>query len=418
MAFQEIHILQPNFFNKFSCIGPSCKDNCCHDWELPIDKSHYLRYRSEHNQQFKELCKRYVKRDPKSSSPDHFATLLLKEDGRCGFQDEDRGCRILRLLGPEALSTTCSVYPRRKAQFIQGYWEYSLSLSCAEAARLALFSQEPLEFSCVCKTLPPKEDLDQMTPLGIGKNGAVVPPPSYGVSLRQSCMKLMGLHSYSLQERILAVGLLLRRIDRLLSVGTPERIPEFCIQFLNAVEDGEFSGFFDHLEYLSKAHRAAMQLPAAHLLAGARQPVMEHLWEVLKPWCEISPSSGEYLIGERAMDFLIQAARESGDHLLSSMTSAAERYFLNYMFSSLFPFLYRWEGLSFEEHGILLAEQYALLRILLSIDSRSTEPQERMINTVVSLSRLCQHADLGQDLVKLSRTVQLDGLAHAAYLLR
>ena len=38
MAAREIEILQPAFFDNFRCIGPACRDNCCHTWEIDIDK--------------------------------------------------------------------------------------------------------------------------------------------------------------------------------------------------------------------------------------------------------------------------------------------------------------------------------------------------------------------------------------------
>lgn len=418
MKKNEIQILEPSFFKDFSCIGPACSDNCCHSWELTIDKAHYLQYKSERNPEFKELCGRYIKRCHHDSSPERFAILALKEDGRCGFQDEDGGCRMIRLLGPDALSTTCALYPRRKAQFSPGVWEFSLSLSCATAAGLALFSQDQLEICSYTREIAPSSPLDRIPPLGTGRNGVFSPPPAYGSVLRRTCMSLVSCRQYQLRERILAVGLLLKRVDRMIASGAAARIPEFCQQFLLSVEKGDFSGFFDHLEYLPKAHRAAMQLPASHLLAGARQPVLEHLKDTLIPWCEVNPATGEYQAGEQAMDFLIENAVKKGDPLLASLEIPAENYFLNYMFSGLFPFLYLSEGLTFEQNGILLAEQFALLRLLLSLSDKEKSPKEQMIQAVVALSRLCQHADLGRDLTALTQFLQLDGLAHAAYLLR
>ena len=418
MKKNEIQILEPSFFKDFSCIGPACSDNCCHSWELAIDKAHYLQYKSERNPEFKELCNHYIKRCYNGSSPERFAILALKEDGRCGFQDEDGGCRMIRLLGPDSLSTTCALYPRRKAQFSPNVWEFSLSLSCATAAQLALFSQEQLEICSYTKEIDPSHPLDRIPPLGVGRNGVFSPPPAYGSVLRRTCMSLVSCRQYQLKERILAVGLLLKRVDRMIASGAATRISEFCQQFLFSVERGDFADFFGHLEYLPKAHRAAMQLPAAHLLAGARQPVLEHLKDVLIPWCEVNPVTGEYQAGERAMDFLIENAVKKGDPLLNSLEIPAENYFLNYMFSGLFPFLYLSEGLTFEQNGILLAEQFALLRLLLSLGDKEQSSKEQMVQAVVALSRLCQHADLGKDLSTLSRTLQLDGLAHAAYLLR
>ncbi len=417
MAAREIEILQPAFFDSFRCIGPACRDNCCHTWEIDIDKEHYLRYKGEKDPAFRELCARLVRRR-KDGAPDRYATLALGEDGRCGFQDPDGGCRIIRLLGEGALCRTCTLYPRRKAQFTPGVWELSLSLSCGEAARLALFSQDRLEFTRLRRTVRPEDPLDAMPPLGIGKGGAPMTPPPWAPALRRACMELIRRRDYALRERILAAGLLLRRADRLLAAGEEARLPGLCAGFLASVEAGEFRGFFDRLDYSREAHLAAMRLPMAHLLAGGRKPVLRHLREALAPWCREDPATGELLAGEEALAFLLREAREKGDPLLEALAAPAENYFVSYLFSGLFPFLYHGEGLTFEQNGILLAEQYALLRVLLALAPGELPPEERMVRAVVSLARLCQHSDLGRDLVLLTRAVKLDGLAHAAYLLR
>lgn len=49
---QEVEILQPAFYEKFACIGPSCTDNCCHTWEINIDKEHYLLYKAQQDPSF------------------------------------------------------------------------------------------------------------------------------------------------------------------------------------------------------------------------------------------------------------------------------------------------------------------------------------------------------------------------------
>ncbi len=415
---QEVEILQPAFYEKFACIGPSCTDNCCHTWEINIDKEHYLLYKAQQDPSFRSLCSRVVHRRKKDGTPEQFASLALDEDGRCGFQDPDGGCRIIRALGPQALSHTCTLYPRRKAQFLPGIWELSLSLSCTEAARLALFSQEKTEFVSRTRSVDPHDPLDAMPPLGIGPGGKPVAPPVYGSPLRQVCLELIRCRDYQLPERILAVGLLLRRVDRLLKDGRDGEIPAMCAGFLTSVQKGEFQGFFQRLEYHPEAHQAAMRLPVAHLLGGARKPVLRHLWQALEPWCAADPATGEYQAGREALDFLIKTGKEKGDPILESLATAAENYFVSYLFSSMFPFLYRAEGLSFEHNGILLAEQYALLRLLLALAPQAPCPEDQLIQAVVSLARLSQHSDLGGDLLRLTRAVQLDGLAHAAYLLR
>ena len=413
---REVEILAPDYYGGFACIGPACRDNCCHSWEVDVDKESYLRYRAEKDPEFRAMAVRLLRRR-KDGTPERYATLGLEPDGRCGFQDPDGGCRLIRLLGEGALCRTCTLYPRRKAEFTPGVWELSLSLSCGEAARLALF-RDRVEFVRQRRPFRPGDPMDEQPPLGIGKEGAPAAPPLWAPSLRRACLDLLRLRDYPLAERVMAAGLLLRRADRLLGAGEEAGMPALCASFLGAVERGDFRGFFGRLDYSREAHLAALRLPMAHLLAGARKPVLRHLREALAPYCREDPATGELLAGEEALAFLLSAAKEKGDPLLAELAVPAENYLVTYAFSGLFPFLYHSEGLSFEENGVLLAEQYALLRLLLALSPEELPKEERLIRAAVSLSRLTQHADLGRDLRALTRALRLDGLAHGAYLLR
>ena len=68
------------------------------------------------------------------------------EKGICRMLDPDGLCSIQRALGEAALCDTCRVYPRHTEEF-EDVREYSLSLSCPEAARLILERTEPLAFT-------------------------------------------------------------------------------------------------------------------------------------------------------------------------------------------------------------------------------------------------------------------------------
>ena len=68
----------------------------------------------------------------------------------------------------------------------------------------------------------------------------------------------------------------------------------------------------------------------------------------------------------------------------------------------------------------LLAEQYALLRVLLGLlpfPEGETEEQH-LVKAIVALTRITQHSDMGKQVYDIGRAFQMDSLAHAAYLLQ
>lgn len=218
----------------------------------------------------------------------------------------------------------------------------------------------------------------------------------------------------------MAIGLLLRRVHRLLIEGRDTHIPGAATELLAAVDRNEFQGFFEQLQYERRLHLEALRLPVLHLLSSAWAPVFRRLLDTLLEHCDVDPSTKEHRAGEKALEFLLAAAEKQGDPLLARYPQVVENYFVCYIFSGIFPMLYHARGLSLEENAILLAEQYALLRILLAIlppEVGETE-ERRLTRAVVALARMAQHSDLGGAIRALTGTTGLDRLTHTAYLLR
>lgn len=119
---KTVTITQPAYYKEFSCIGPACTDNCCHNWVITIDKRHYLQYMGVTDPAFHEQCKKAIRRNKKCTGTADYAIMQL-DDGRCVFQDADGGCGIFRKLGEDALSDTCTVYPRIQTRIDEDHWE-------------------------------------------------------------------------------------------------------------------------------------------------------------------------------------------------------------------------------------------------------------------------------------------------------
>ena len=76
-------------------------------------------------------------------------------DRRCAFLNEENLCDIYSEAGPDMLCDTCRKYPRHIEEF-EGLREYSLSLSCPEAARIFLSHKNKISF--VTREVPSKEE--------------------------------------------------------------------------------------------------------------------------------------------------------------------------------------------------------------------------------------------------------------------
>lgn len=380
-------VVWPSFYPAFSCIGPACSDNCCHDWPITLDRDTYLRYKQLPPGGLSDISARSL--FPTGGSKTHFASIRLDPGGLCPYQDPDGGCKLVRRLGPDALGLVCTLYPRRKTEFLPGVWELTLSLSCEEALRLGVLSPDRVRFQLA--EIQPDTALQTLPSTGIGPGGAVVPPPGWAQALRQGCLRLMGRRDIPISQRILAIGLLLDRIS-----NTPEsQISGLCAAF-SQIAGAQLESLTQALKPPRAALLQAWLLPISHILAGRPGPLRDRLSALLPQ---------RNTLDREGAAVCLELVRKQADPFLAAHSRETENYFTNHLFSAMFPFLGSPKDLSYP--AAALAEQFALLRLLTAL-SLPGEPEQVLTKAMVHLARMVQHTDQTQDLIQLSRQLGQD----------
>ena len=137
-----VGLTSPTYAAAFRCIGASCEGHCCGEWNIPVDRNTYERYRQFPREKLGSLVSQFVILNRRGQPEGLFATINLQTtSGLCPFFGEDYLCRIQKEYGPQLLASTCSIYPRSLSQ-VAGKLEASLSLSCPEAARNVLLDPD------------------------------------------------------------------------------------------------------------------------------------------------------------------------------------------------------------------------------------------------------------------------------------
>jgi len=126
----------PDYYDKFQCIGSSCKHNCCIGWEIDIDDKSYEKYVNT-NGDFGDRLRKSMKADGEKS--------FILSGIRCPFLNTANLCDIFCELGEDALCTVCTEYPRFTEQF-GNIAERGLSISCEEAGRILFSQKSPTSF--------------------------------------------------------------------------------------------------------------------------------------------------------------------------------------------------------------------------------------------------------------------------------
>lgn len=148
-----MQITRPDYYKEFACIADVCPDTCCAGWQIVIDEKSLKKYR-----RVKGAFRGRLHNDI-----DWKEQVFRQYDRRCAFLNEENLCDIYSEIGKGMLCDTCRKYPRHIEEF-EGLREYSLSLSCPEAARILLGKKEKVGFQSAEVPAPEEtyEDFDYL----------------------------------------------------------------------------------------------------------------------------------------------------------------------------------------------------------------------------------------------------------------
>lgn len=423
---KTVKLLQPAYYDKFSCIGSACELDCCKDWNIYIDKNTYLRYKQLKDPDFAATLPQRVKRvRGETANQLQYAQFILGPDGACPFQQEDGLCEIHAKFGHSYLCDTCQIYPRSFSTVFEGVREVSLIMSCPEAVRVALFNPEPMTFEMADKTLEGGNILlrtHYRRPVEDYKGGAAA---RHAWTVREGCIDILQCRNMPLANRILAMGMLLQKVTVQSESEQADSIPATVATYIKAAQAGEFVNAFadtvDHAEMRTAMNNILVQNMMIHTVSKSRtnRPYRDFLTRYLAEAGEnanviLNQPEGCAKVYEFARDRVIAL----WDGFLEEKGHVLENYFVNYVFSSAFPFSFQQE-LDPYHHCIILAEQYAIIRMLLcALAAEEGITDEQIISVLTSMSIIVSHNDEARRIIKTYEEAECDSLAHVSFLLR
>jgi lysine-N-methylase len=375
--------LTPKYVERFHCVGPECEDNCCTGWKVTIDKKTFNAYRKVEHPDLRSRLKDDVKRIRSNESQEAFARIELKPESRECPMMENRLCSIQRELGEDKLSNTCFSYPRYTRQF-GGFHEQSLTLSCPEAARLALLQPDAFDFVETQVLLR-----DEMSTSVAPKHGLT---PEGMSEVRMFSFQLMRSQGLELWQKLAVLGVFCERLDSLLKQGGAADV----VQLVGTVEAMVTQGLV--VNALSElAPDYDVQAAAFAQLWGVKNPTQG----LQTPQDGIQHAIARGLganMGEGPVDrSLLIAQYTKGVQRLPQALQAApwlmENYLLNEMFRELFPF----GAASVYDHYIRLVTRFGLVRLMMAAQCTTDgdlPTPETLARTVQVFCRRYQHDEL------------------------
>lgn len=369
--------LMPRYTERFRCTGPACEDTCCVGWPVHIDKKTYKAYRNQTHPEIQPVIA-LMKRLDNPVGDSRYAVLPLGGDnGHCPAQ-KDGMCTVHAALGESYLSDTCQSYPRVNRN-VDDQPEQSLSLSCSEAARLALLDEDAFEF--VEAPVSVREGTVYRT-----RSGGRLNPELMG-EVRIFCMNLMRTRELALWQRLALLGNFCETLERYRTGELQVNVQAIIDDFVRTIENGELLATLNLIqpdyEAQAKVFATLWGVKGFAAISAFQEALMQR----------ISRGLGADASGQVSAEGLVAAYRRGLERLeqrLEATPWMLENYLLNEMFSQLFPI----EGDDAYDAYLRLVARFGLLRLLLAAQCNTEgelPPLRTLVSTVAMQCRRFQH---------------------------
>lgn len=353
MADKKRPSRRASYLKDFQCIGGICEDNCCIGWDVEIDERSYNKYQKLKDRELSKLIHKYIYENEDSYDRNvDFARVELAKNNRCPFLNEQHLCKIQAKLGEHFLSNVCATYPRY-ANEINGVVEYSATISCPEAARLILKSEQGLRF---------EEEREDTTARRIinytvnTKDHGGSPMVKYFLQLRDLSISVLQNRTYRLWERIYLVGIFYHEFQMAMDHGN-HNIPKLIETFHKKLNQGFLK------EDLSKvAKDPTLQLKIMKEITDKRNTRTEIDSERYLAFTEeffkgVGISSKPNL--ERESESYQLSYEKYFEPFMKEKEYMLENYLVNFVFEDLFPAA---ESTQPFEAYMMLVVRYALIK--------------------------------------------------------
>lgn len=123
--------IKPDFYDSFQCIAGDCDITCCQEWKIAVDEDTFSKWEKTTLDQ--KLCEEIGtdKLTDLVTKKEGGRVIGLKEDHKCPFLNKNKLCKLVIGLGDQALSETCTLFPRQIHEF-EDRVEYSVVACCPE----------------------------------------------------------------------------------------------------------------------------------------------------------------------------------------------------------------------------------------------------------------------------------------------
>lgn len=376
---KTIQAVQPRYAASFACIGAACEDNCCTGWTVQVDKKTFNAYRQSNVPQLADRIEKKVKRVRRLNSDVQYARIEMEPlTQACPFMEE-KLCSVQREMGEDKLSDICATYPR-STRAIDGQHEQSLTLSCPEAARLALLNKGAMDF--VESPVRVRNETIEVKKNKQGLSSSVLS------SVRVFALQLIRTEGLELWQKLAVLGVFCEQLTQTLNSGEHHRISQLIDEITLMVTSGAIveATAAVKADYVVQAtvFSSLWQLQ----IRSQHSPVQEAVQKAVAIGLGADPVTHEVTQQQLIDRYTAGVARLP--EALKEVPFLIENYVSNDMFAEFFPFGEE----SPDKHFLKLVTRMGLVRLMLAAqcnDPENLPSPDQMARTVQVFCRRYQH---------------------------
>lgn len=374
----KVNMFIPKYMADFKCIGSECVDTCCAGWDINIDENTFEKYVNSKGE-LKELVQGKFRENKENEDFLNKGFMILKEQNKCPFLNDDMLCDIHGRIGEENLCITCKRFPR-VYNIIDGIYEKSGLPSCEEICIKAFLNKEKMEFIEI------EEDIDESaieirriidTEAFEGTDSLL----QYFWEIRVNSINIIQNRSFSIEERLNILKYFYREIEKNYKMLDFESIE-------NILED--FNENTIDLELLKgKAYNESNEF----YLSLIDERLIENIKGIRLKECIL-----EYTNAIEGYDINKYSSELSKK--LEKYSFIFENYLVNQIFKDLIPFN-KGEDLTLSVD--VLINSYRIIKaytIGLSLNSKMLLDEKIIIKVIQSLSKDIEHNKVFKNLLE------------------
>lgn len=238
-------VIKTPYYDKFACKGPDCKYNCCKEWGITVTRDEYNNIlKADKSDELQSIVEANFKRIGKGGSYKKYSKVEMDSTYSCGCLASDGLCRLHSECGHEVLPIICKIFPR-SATIYDTRVERTLSSGCERVVELLIEEKNSIILNNTIEDVDSKNIIPQH--IINAKLMDIRPVFNYYYDIKILSLAIMQNRDYTINQRILLLGMALQKVDKLEKQHMNTQIPEYINEFLNSLENEKISFPLDNL---------------------------------------------------------------------------------------------------------------------------------------------------------------------------